>query len=132
MYAAMVCAFLVSCQFSGHEIEVGQTIQGELENGDETVVFDDGSYTDLYEIKLSRGQRVIIDIASSSFDTYAAVFESPGKAVAKNDDYEPGNTNSRITYTAQDQRTYFIAATSLRSGKTGLYEVSVKQLIPSR
>ena len=59
-------------------IAVGQTVNSQLERGDHTDVFADGSYADLYEISLTAGQQITVELSSSTFDTYLSLMRGPG------------------------------------------------------
>lgn len=106
-------------------IQIGQSIQGRLEAGDWTDVFADGSFADLYEVTLRAGQSVTVEMTSSDLDSYLSLLRGPGDQLADNDDIAPGNRDSRLSYTAQAAGTYYIAATSFRSGATGAYTLRV-------
>lgn len=106
-------------------IEVGQTINSQLERGDHTDVFADGSYADLYEITLNAGQQITVELSSRAFDTYLSLMRGPGDQIIDNDDISSDDTNSRLTYRAQAASQYFIAVTTFRAGDTGSYTLRV-------
>jgi hypothetical protein len=113
-------------------LEVGQTVGGRLEQSDWTDVFADGSYTDLYHVRLEAGQQVTIELRSSDFDTYVAVMRGPGDVLVDNDDITEGgsDTNSRLSYRAQTTGLYYVAATTFRQGATGAYTLSIARSTP--
>jgi len=106
-------------------IRIGQTIEGRLESGDWTDVFADGSYTDLFEVTIGAGQGITVEMSSTELDTYISLLRGPGDQLVDNDDISPEDRNSRFTYAPQTAGTYFIAATSFRSGATGAYTLRV-------
>jgi len=106
-------------------IEVGGQVEGTLAPDDWTDVFGDGSYADLYEVRLDAGQRITVELSSTSFDTYLSLLRGPGDQLIDNDDLAPGNNNSRLTYTAQATGRYYLAATSYRPGASGPYTLRV-------
>lgn len=110
---------------SGDPITVGTPVSGSLEASDRTDIFQDGSYTDVYELEMTAAQQVVITMASPTFDTFMTVQQSRGEPLAQNDDGVPGTTNSRIAFTAPSAGTFYIAATSLGTGITGAYTVTV-------
>jgi hypothetical protein len=110
-------------------IAVGQTVEGRLEPGDWTDVFADGSYTDLYELRLAAGQRVAIELRSTELDTYLSLMRGPGDQVVDNDDASADQTNSRLEYTSETSRAYFVAATTFRAGASGVYELTVREAV---
>jgi hypothetical protein len=107
-------------------VQVGQTIEGQLQEGDWTDVFFDGSLTDLYEINLEAGQQITVTMSSSAFDTYLSLLRGPGDQLVDNDDGAEGQTDSRLSYRAQAPGRYFIAATSFGAAKQGPYRLQVK------
>jgi hypothetical protein len=110
---------------SGPAITVGTPQQGTLEASDRADIFEDGSYTDIYQLDLTAGQAVTITMEAPTFDTYLAVLRGRNDSLATNDDGIPGTTNSRIDFTPPSAGTYYVAATSLASGITGAYTVTV-------
>ena len=110
---------------SGDPISIGTPVQGSLEASDRTDIFQDGSYTDIYELELTAGQQVVITMESPSFDTFLTVQQGRSSALAQNDDGVPGTTNSRISFTAPSAGTFYIAATSLNANETGAYTLTV-------
>lgn len=126
----MSCLLLVCCVHCDRRprsapISIGQTVNGELESGDWTDVFADGSYADLYEINLTSGQQITVELTSSAFDSYLSLMRGPGDQIIDNDDIDSDNTNSRLTYRAQAPSRYFIAVTTFRTGATGSYSLRV-------
>lgn len=119
-----------TCKSRAMPIQVGQTVEGRLEEGDWTDVFGDSSFTDLYEIHLEAGQGITAEMSSEDFDTYLSVLRGPGDQLVDNDDIAPGNTNSRLSYRAQASGQFFVAATSFRTGASGSYTVTVSELRP--
>lgn len=113
-------------------LEVGQTVSGRIEAGDATDVFADGSFTDLYHVRLEAGQQVTIDLRSSDFDAYLSVLRGPGEVLVDNDDITEGgsDTNSRLSYRAQTTGMYYVAATTFRRGATGAYTLSIARAEP--
>ncbi|MFH1026939.1 MAG: PKD domain-containing protein, partial [Pseudomonadota bacterium] len=85
-----------------------------------------GAYADNYLVSLAAGQTIAVDHASSAFDAYLTVYDANGNWLASNDDFG-GTLNSHISFTASVAGTYTIEATSLSSGRTGNYTVSVTE-----
>ena len=124
--ALIVVAATACGKLEGPTVTVGTPVQGNLAAGDRTDVFDDGSFTDIYQIELTAGQQVTIDMESGAFDTYMAVLRSRNNSLAQNDDGIPGTTNSRIAFTAPSAGTFYIATTSLAATQTGAYTLTVR------
>lgn len=108
-------------------INVGQIVEGRLEEGDWTDVFADRSYTDLYQIELDQGQQITVELASGEFDAYLSLLRGPGDNVIDNDDARRGVTDSQLTYRAAVPSRLFIAATTLRAGESGAYTLVVSE-----
>lgn len=83
-----------------------------------------GFYTDSYRFFGAQGDRVTIDVSSSSFDTYAYLINPAGSRAQQNDD-SGGSTNSRIVHSLDRQGAWIIEVTSYRPGTSGSYTVSV-------
>ena len=98
------------------------TRAGELAQGDQTL--QSGEFMDVHHFTWAAGTTVDLRLTSSAFDTYLIVRE-PGGAQEDNDDLEPGNTNSGLTYTASAAGAYQVIVTSYRSGESGAYELVV-------
>jgi subtilisin family serine protease len=97
---------------------------------------------DFYRISLARGQRLVIDLDAASLpvksplDGYLRLFNSSGRQVASNDDFN-GSADSLISFTARTAGTYYVGvsgfgnssydptrAGSGRTGSTGGYEIA--------
>lgn len=108
-------------------IALGQTLQDVFTAASPKL--DDGShYADIVITGMPK-QTVDITLSSSAFDAYLwlgtetnGVFES----IETNDD-GGGGTDSKITYTFQDNRTYIIRANTLSEGQTGAFQIRVSQ-----
>ncbi|MBN1436094.1 MAG: PPC domain-containing protein [Sedimentisphaerales bacterium] len=96
------------------------TETGQLEEGDRT---RNDKYIDYYTCSLQTGDQVAITLNSDDFDTYLTV-DSPSGQAYTNDDGGSG-TNSRLEFTADENGTYTIGATSYSSGAEGEYELAV-------
>jgi len=97
---------------------------------------------DFYRITLARGQRLVVDLDAASLpvksplDGYLRLFNSNGRQVASNDDFN-GSADSLISFTARTAGTYYVGvsgfgntsydptrAGSGRNGSTGGYEIA--------
>lgn len=106
-------------------IAVGQTVRGSLASSD--AVLEDGSYYDLYSLRLGAGQTVTITLRSDAFDAFLAVGRMSGgeMEVMESDDDSGGGTDSRVVLRASAAGTYTIRANSLSEGETGAYSLEV-------
>ncbi|MEG4108887.1 PPC domain-containing protein [Microcoleus sp. S13_C5] len=72
---------------------------GELSPAKSSVLPSDSSLYDEYTFEGTQGQKVIITLESTEFDTYLAIFNSKGELLAENDDATQQNSNSELTLT---------------------------------
>lgn len=98
----------------------GASLSGELTADDERN--RDGAYVDAYDLSLSRGQRVRVDVTSDEFDTYLSV-ELPNGRVVENDD--ASGTDSSVSFTSGQDGTARVEVTSFGFASTGAYRVHV-------
>lgn len=110
---------------SGNALSYGQTVNGELSDADRTL--DDGSKYDEYTFQGAAGDRVVISMTSSSFDTYLALLSAGGQRVAQNDDASDGDTNSQIVFTLPAAGRYTIVANSYEAGSFGAYALKLEK-----
>jgi len=73
--------------------------KGELSPAKSSVLPSDSSLYDEYTFEGNQGQKVVISVESSEFDTYLAIFNSQGELLAENDDVTQQNSNSELTVT---------------------------------
>jgi hypothetical protein len=107
-------------------IEAGQTRQGSLQRGDDTL--SSGEFADAWQFRGRRGQTYTVDLGSSAFDPYLLV-RGPGGLSEDNDDdpSQRGSSNSRVTFTLSADGDVTISATSYQTGETGAYSLSVAE-----
>ncbi|MEG3931391.1 MULTISPECIES: pre-peptidase C-terminal domain-containing protein [unclassified Microcoleus] len=72
---------------------------GELSPAKSSVLPSDSSLYDEYTFEGTQGQKVIITVESTEFDTYLAIFNSQGELLGENDDATQQNSNSELTVT---------------------------------
>ena len=101
----------------------GGPIQGQLAAGDDTL--GTGEYIDTHAFEAQAGQSVTVDLRSTDFDTYLAVFAPSGESF-RNDDHDGSKDLSRVELTAEESGTYSVAVTSYKPGESGAYTVDVQ------
>lgn len=106
-------------------LSYGQTVNGELTDTDRTL--DDGSKYDEYTFQGNAGDRVVISLSSSAFDTYLALLNAGGTRVAQNDDAAQGSTNSEISFTLPSSGRFTIVANSFEAGSFGSYSLRLEK-----
>lgn len=109
-------------------ISVGQSL-GAFFNSD-SALLDDGSHFAEYTIIGVPGLTVDIILESNDFDTYlwiGTLTNGEFENIETNDDGEDeeDGTNSKITFTFADRRTYVIRANTYEAGETGAYTLRV-------
>lgn len=104
----------------GARLVPGVSVTGELSPDDERT--GEGSYYDEYELALSRGQRVRVDLSSDDFDTYLVV-ELPDGRTFENDD--AAGTDSSVSVTFGEDGTARVEVTSFGFSSTGDYRIDV-------
>jgi len=108
-------------------IRVGQNLSGRLAETD--VVDDDDTYYDTYTISGQQGQRLQIEMAADSFDTFVNFGKMDGESFTslRTDDDGGGGTNSRLRITLPETGNYVIRANSVGAGATGAYTLVVTE-----
>jgi hypothetical protein len=102
------CADGVRAQQGGKPINIGDTVEGNL---------DSSHYQDLYTLTASAGDSVIITMSGSGgLDSYLILQSAAGKSLTEDDD-SGGAADARLKYTFTEAGAYTIVAT--RSGQQG-------------
>lgn len=108
---------------------LGEQIEGALEETD-PVMEEDESFYDLYTIQGREGQRLVITMRSTAFDTYLGFGRMEGgelNATETDDDGAGEGTDSRLRVTIPADGEYVIRANSLGAGQTGGYTLLVEE-----
>lgn len=106
-------------------IRYGQTVNGELAATDPQM--DDDSHFDLWKFTGKQGEKIVIIMKSTVFDTYLAfgrMEEGEFSQIESNDD-GAGGTDSKIEYTLESDGEYVIRANSLFSKGLGVYSLNL-------
>lgn len=106
-------------------IRIGQSVNGLFTSNSPTL--DDNSHYAEYSLTGVPNQTVDITLQSDDFDAYlwiGVLTNGAFESIETNDDGDDG-TNSSITYTFPDSRTYIIRANTLSEGETGTYTLGV-------
>ena len=109
------------CRSRPRPIRYGQTVNGELSDSDPQM--DDDSHFDLWKFTGRQGDKIVITMKSTVFDTYAAFGRlGEGEFIQiESDDDGAGGTDSKIEYTLESDGEYVIRANSLFSKGLGAY-----------
>jgi hypothetical protein len=128
-HTAPVTASAANCSVT--PIRINQTMYGQLTTSDgRSPIKGSSYYCDRYTFYGTAGQRVVILLTSSAFDTFLYLIGPSGSVLTYDDDGGPG-TGSRIpplpwpprdvTYTLPSSGTYTIEVTSNSPNATGSY-----------
>jgi len=120
-YGVGVYADASSASAVGGDAPSTQHYRGQLDTGDDRL---DGDYYDTYDFHGNAGDTVLIDLFSSSFDTYL-VLMAPSGEDTQNDDYNGSLDRSRIERVLNESGIWTVFVTSYESGETGAYELSI-------
>jgi len=102
-------------------INIGQTLNGNLNTSSGRSSGCGGCFTDLYEFTIANSENLRITMASTEFDTYLRVLDAGGNTVFTDDD-GGGGTDSQIAQLFSPG-TYRVEATSYEGGESGAYEI---------
>ncbi|PSB23442.1 peptidase [filamentous cyanobacterium Phorm 46] len=103
--------------------------KGELSPAKSSVLPSDSSLFDEYTFEGTQGQKVIVTVESTEFDTYVAILNSQGELVGENDDATQQNSNSELTVTLSASGRYCVIVNALEpppKGK-GKYSLTVRE-----
>ncbi|WP_183251538.1 PPC domain-containing protein [Brevundimonas basaltis] len=117
---------------SGQPLAVGTTVQGAIEEGDQTDAEDAYRYDD-YAVTARAGQRFEAILRSGEFDAWLEVFP-PGEsaeALGSDDDGLGEGTDSRLRFTAPEAGTYILRARPLSGLEGGAYTLSLTERPPA-
>ncbi len=102
----------------------GDNVRGDLAYGD--VQTDRGTLADRYSFDAQAGQRVVIDLTSSAFDTFLELTLPDGQRL-HNDDFD-GSGHSRLSFDVEQSGPYRLTATSFGPGQIGDYRLGLQVL----
>ena len=103
--------------------------KGELTPAKSSVLPSDSSLYDEYTFEGTQGQKVVVTVESTDFDTYLAIFNSQGELLAENDDVTQQNSNSELTVTLSASGRYRVIVNAydpLPKGR-GKYSLTVRE-----
>lgn len=117
---------------SAEPLAVGATVEGAIEEGDQTAAEEAYRYDD-YAVTARAGQRFEVILRSDAFDTYLEVFPADDvtEALASDDDGLGEGTNSRLRFAAPEAGTYTLRARPLSGLEGGAYTLSLTERPPA-
>lgn len=109
----------------GGVIRAGQSMTGTFDARDSRL--PDQSYFERWTLSATAGQRLIITMSSSDFDSYAIVARANGNDVEYlfQDDDSGGGSDAQIVFVVPATGDYMIIANSRKPEATGEYNLSV-------
>ncbi|RZJ97187.1 MAG: peptidase [Brevundimonas sp.] len=110
-------------------IRIGETVRGELTDDDTPGAGD--IRADAYRFSGQEGQRVRIDMTSTTFDTYVELFDENRTSLASDDDGGPEGTNSRLIFTLPTTGSYVIEARAFSDAR-GRYSLAITEVEPDK
>ncbi|MDZ4113929.1 MAG: PPC domain-containing protein [Brevundimonas sp.] len=117
---------------SAAPLAVGATVEGAIEEGDQTAAGEAYRYDD-YAVTARAGQRFEVILRSGAFDTYLEVFpaDDTAEALASDDDGLGEGTDSRLRFAAPEAGTYTLRARPLSGLEGGAYTLSLTERPPA-
>lgn len=106
----------------------GNEISDQLSNKD--IPTGQGGFARDYEVELSDGDQVAIDLTSDDFDTIVSLLSEDGSTIAENDDGPDGTTNSLLFTRIVDAGTYVIRVRAFGETNGGKYTLKITRLKP--
>jgi hypothetical protein len=127
MRLAPFCLCLAAAPLAAQElrtINVGQTVTGELAADDPLGWGPRKAPYHVWMMQGRRGQRLVIDLRSGTFDSYLVLRDEEGYIIGSDDDGGGGNNARLHTVLPRDSR-YRIVVTAYRDSARGPYELTV-------
>ncbi|MEG4585644.1 pre-peptidase C-terminal domain-containing protein [Microcoleus sp. MOSTC5] len=102
---------------------------GELTPAKSSVLPSDSSLYDEYTFEGTQGQKVVVTVESTEFDTYLAIFNSQGELLAENDDVTQQNSNSELSVTLSASGRYRVIVNAYEPPPKGRgkYSLTVRE-----
>ena len=102
----------------------GDTINGSLDASDQSL--STGEYVEYHTFDAEYGERIVITMTSTDFDTYLGIF-GPNDYQHANDDAPGLGLNSRISLLVPESGEYQLQATSYAPGMMGSYTIQIER-----
>ena len=104
--------------------------KGELSPAKSAVLPSDSSLFDEYTFEGTQGQKLVVTVESTEFDTYLAIFNSQGELLGENDDATPQNSNSELTVTLSASGRYRVIVNAVEPPPKGRgkYSLTVREV----
>jgi len=86
----------------------------------------DKQHEQVHEMKLEAGKTYVIDMKSTTLDSYLKLYNPAAQLIAENDDIDQNNLDSRIICTPKEAGVYRITATSFEQRGRGAYSLTIR------
>jgi hypothetical protein len=83
-----------------------------------------------YVVPLKKGEKLLVELSSESFDTIITLLAPNGSTVAENDDGPDGTSNSLLFTRIQETGNYIIRVRSFGETGVGPFKLKVTKLQP--
>ncbi|MBI1241999.1 PPC domain-containing protein [Umezakia ovalisporum] len=95
---------------------------------DKDIPTGQGGFGRDYTVKLNKGDKLVIDLTSESFDTIITLLAPNGATVAENDDGPDGTSNSLLFTRINETGGYIIRVRSFGETGVGPFKLNVTKL----
>lgn len=100
-------------------LELGTEVEGTLDASDETLAT--GEPAEAWVIEVAANETVVFELLSDDFD--CILFVDDGGGSPQRDDDGAGNLDSRVVYTATQDRTVRVVVSALSAGNSGAFRL---------
>ncbi len=97
---------------------------------DKDIPTGQGGFARDYTVKLNKGDNLVIDLSSDSFDTIVNLLGPDGSTVAENDDGPDGTSNSQLFTRITETGSYIVRVRSFGETGVGPFKLKVTRLKP--
>lgn len=103
---------------------VYQSLVSDTITTETTAFTETGEFYHIYDYEFTKGERVVIALTSTEFDTFLYA-KTPSGEYFVNDDYENQSSLSRIDFVAPEDGNYEVYVTTHDVGEVGYYEMVI-------
>ncbi|GAX36883.1 PPC domain-containing protein [Nodularia sp. NIES-3585] len=97
---------------------------------DKDIPTGQGGFGRDYMVQLNKGDKLVIDLSSESFDTIITLLAPNGATVAENDDGPDGTSNSLLFTRIHETGNYIVRVRSFGETGVGPFKLKVTKLQP--